>query len=265
MLTAPIDQPVNLLTQAILSYGSWSLTAAILIIAIRKDQQQHRPFYSLLVLAGLVAAFAEPLYDVGFTLWFYAPGQWTVFSAYQIPQPNWTFSGYTVLYSGTAMYICESLRKGISPQQLLGWGGIALAMSMAFETIGINGGAYTYWGAHVLRIFDYPIAIGILEATQVLCYSVAAHLLRTHTQGIKPLFGLFILFPCTFYLVNFGAGSPLIIALHLDPPIASPLLSYIGTLTSILFASVITYTVITLAPTVGSKKATSNDYSLSGV
>lgn len=234
MMNAPYEHSLNLAMQSVLTFGSWGLTALILTIALRKDLRERSPFYTLLVLAALVGAFAEPLYDVGFMLLFYVPGQWTTFSAFDIPQPVWTHSGYVVLYAGPAMFICEQIRRDLTPNGLYKWAGVALLLSMAFEIIGINGGTYAYWGPHVLRIFNYPLAIGVLEAAQVICYSVAAAQLRSHATNRWALLGLFALFPCTFYLANFGAGSPLIIALHLDQP-ASVWVT-LGTLASIGFA-----------------------------
>ena len=234
MLTAPYDHPLNLTTQAILSYGSWALTAVLLLIAIKKDLHYRSPFFTFLILSAMVAALAEPLYDVGFMLLFYTPGIWSTFSAFGIPQPVWAYSGYVVLYSGVAMFICESMHKGLMPAGLYKWAGLVLAMSMAFEIIGIQGGAYTYWGPHAFRIFDYPLAIGVLETAQVICFSLAASVLRRRASSPLHLLGLFVIFPCTFYMANFGAGAPLIIALHLDTP--SPAIVAICSAASISFA-----------------------------
>ena len=82
--------------------------------------------------------------------------------------------------------------------------------------IGINGGLYSYWGPHVFRIFQYPLVIGVLEAAQVICFAVAASQLRAAAPSQWRLLGLFVLFPCTFFGANFGAGWPTIIALHLE-------------------------------------------------
>lgn len=253
MTGAPYDHPLNLMTQSVLTWGSWAITVVLLIIAIRKDLHYRSPFFTFLILSGMAAALAEPLYDVGFMLLFYTPGIWSTFSAFQIPQPVWAYSGYVVLYTGTAMYICEGMRKGMTPAGLYAWAGIALAMSVAFEIIGIKGGAYTYWGPHALRIFDYPLAIGVLEAAQVICFSIAAAGLRRRTGKTLHLLGLFVIFPCTFYFANFGAGSPLIIALHLDPP--SPALITACSVLSIFFALVLIRAAAALLPEIRGEPA----------
>jgi hypothetical protein len=249
MLTAPYDHPLNLTTQAVLSYGSWAVTAVLLAIAVRKDLRYRSPFFVFLILSAMVAALAEPLYDVGFMLLFYTPGIWSTFSAFGIPQPVWAYSGYVVLYSGVAMFICESISKGLTPTGLYKWAGLVLLMSMAFEIIGIQGGTYTYWGPHAFRIFDYPLAIGVLETAQVICFSLAAAELRRRTAKPLHLLGLFVIFPCTFYMANFGAGAPLIIALHLDTP--SPILVEVCSAISICFAVLLIQGAARLLPAEG--------------
>lgn len=234
-MTPPVDHPLNLVTQAILTWGSWGLTLVILAVAVRLGIKERTPFYVLVILAAMVGAFAEPLYDQGMMLWFYAPGMWSHFSAFGIPQPNWTHSGYAVLYGSAGMLIARQIHAGtLTRNGLYAWAAVELAMSCTFEMIGINGGAYEYWGPHVLRIFNYPIIIGILEACQVMCFAVAAAELRRRSSQPAALMALFAIFPMTFYLANFGAGAPVIIALHLDTP--SPMLVALATLVSIAFA-----------------------------
>ena len=203
--------------QAILTDVSWALTAVLLVLAVWMGMRERTPFYALLVLGALVGAFAEPLYDVAMMLYFYStPGMWTHFTAFDIPQPIWTHSGYVVLYAAPAIYITRQIaRDTMTRQTLFFWAGITLLESAAFEMIGINGGLYTYWGPHVFRIFQYPLVIGVLEAAQVICFAIAASVLRDRHTSRWQLLGLFVLFPCTFFMANFGAGWPTIIAVHL--------------------------------------------------
>jgi hypothetical protein len=213
----PVDHELNLTTQAILTDVSWGLTAVLLAIAIWMGVRERTPFYALMVLGALVGAFAEPLYDVAMMLYFYStPGMWTHFTAFDIPQPIWTHSGYVVLYAAPAIYIAHQIGRGVMTRRtLFVWAGISLLESAAFEMVGINGGLYSYWGPHVFRILQYPLVIGVLEAAQVICFAVAASQLRARCTGQWQLLGLFVLFPCTFFMANFGAGWPTIIAVHL--------------------------------------------------
>jgi hypothetical protein len=143
---------LNLTTQAILTDVSWGLTAVLLLIAIRMGVRERTPFYALMVLGALVGAFAEPLYDVAMTLYFYSThGMWTHFTAFDIPQPIWTHSGYVVLYAAPGIYIAHRIARGMMTRRtLFVWAGITLLESAAFEIVGINGGLYSYWGPHGL-------------------------------------------------------------------------------------------------------------------
>jgi hypothetical protein len=239
----PIHHPLNLITQAIMTDLSWALTVDILIIAIWIGKRERTPFYAFLVLGALVGAFAEPLYDVAMMLYFYSTaGMHTHFTAFDIPQPIWTHSGYVVLYAAPAIYITYLIGRGAMTRgRLFGWAGFALLESAAFEMVGINGGLYTYWGPHVFRIFHYPLVIGVLEAAQVIVFAVAASVLRERHSSRWQLLGLFVLFPCTFLGVNFGAGWPTIIAVHLKhsstPIIAAATVVSIGLAGVLLWAA----------------------------
>jgi hypothetical protein len=224
MPTAPADvlqHSLNFAGQNVLSYGSWVLTAALLVVAIRLGRKENgSPFYVLLIIAAMVAALAEPLYDVAFSLYFYSTdGMHRTFTAFGIPQPIWAYSGYAVLYAAPAVYINRKLQQGkLDRGGLVPVAGVILLMSCAFEMIGINVGAYTYWGPHVLRIFKYPLVIGVLETAQVVCFSIAAAELRKRSRSSLDLLALLAVFPVTFFGANFGAGSPVIIGIHLGDP-----------------------------------------------
>jgi hypothetical protein len=244
----PVDHELNLTMQAILTDVSWGLTAVLLVIAIWMGMRERTPFYALVVLAAGVGAFAEPLYDVAMMLYFYStPGMRTHFTAFDIPQPIWTHSGYVVLYAAPAIYIARQIGHGTMTRlALFVWAGITLLESAVFEMVGINGGLYSYWGPHVFRIFQYPLVIGVLEAAQVICFAVAAAQLRARCTGQWQLLGLFVLFPCTFFMANFGAGWPTIIAVHLKHT-STPVITA-ATAVSIGFAVVLVRAAASLLP-----------------
>jgi hypothetical protein len=224
MPTTPTDivnHHLNFAGQNALSYGSWILTAALLVVAFRLGRKEKgTPFYVVMVLAAMVAAFAEPLYDVAFSLYFYSQkGMHHTFTAFGIPQPVWAYSGYAVLYAAPAMYINRRLQQGrLDRRGLIPVAGVIFLMSCTFEMIGINAGTYTYWGPHVLRIFKYPLVIGVLETAQVVCFAIAAAELRKRARSSLDLLALFAIFPVTFFGANFGAGAAVIVGIHLGNP-----------------------------------------------
>ena len=235
MLAAPYDHPLNLVMQDVMNYASYGLTIILFLATIRMGRKERTPFYSLLLLAVFIGAFCEPIYDVGMMLLFYVPGIVSHFTAFNIPQPLWTHSGYAVLYAFPAILICNQIYKGtLTYPKLFAFAGLELVLSCAFEILGINFGTYTYWGPHVFRVINYPVVIGILEAAQTICFSVAAANLRHRASGNLPLLGLFVLFPITMIGVNLGVGAGTVVTIHMEN--TSPLIVTIGTLISIFFS-----------------------------
>jgi len=239
MPSVPIDHPLDLTMQSILTFGSYAIWLSILGYAVWLGMRERTPFYFLIVVAAAFGGLFEPLYDEAMQLYFYKPGMWTTFTSFDIPQPVWVYSGYVTLYGVVSVFLCRQIRRGMSRATLYKWAGVELLCSCVFEMVGINGGAYEYWGPHVFRIFEYPLAIGVLEAAQVICFSVAAANLRARATGIAALSGLVVLFPCTFFLANLGAGAPMIIALHASNP--STGLVALGSTVTIAFAVVLVW------------------------
>jgi hypothetical protein len=240
MLTAPVHHHLDLTGQNVLTYGSWGLTIVLIAVAIRLGRREGgTPFYVLLVLAAMVAALAEPLYDEGFSLYFYSThGMQTTFTAFGIPQPVWAYSGYAVLYAAPAVYICRKVRQGrLTRRGLFAVAAVEFLMSCTFEIVGINIGTYTYWGPHVFRVFHYPLVIGVLETAQVICFGVAAAELRRRVNTRGGQLAVFALFPITFFMANFGAGAAVIIGIHAQH--TTQLLVSVTTLVSIGCAAVL--------------------------
>jgi hypothetical protein len=244
-----LDNELNEVMQAILTYVSWGLVLVMLVIAWRLGKKERTPFYLFACLAAAVAAFAEPLYDVAFDLWFYdvnsngaSGAMWSHFTAYDIVQPNWSHSGYMILYANAALFIGHKIARGNwGRRELFMVFGAEFLISCTFEMIAINGNAYEYWGPHQFRVFQYPLVIGVLEAAQVTTFTVVACLLWNRVRSWVGLLGLFALFPITFFGVNFGVGSPVIIAMHLNDPASTGFIVTCATLISIGWAVALVY------------------------
>ena len=215
-----MDHALNQTGQAVLTYVSWALTAVLLAAAWRMGRKEGSPVYLVMVLAAMVGAFAEPLYDVMFSLWFYTKGNMDqTFTAFGIPQPVWAHSGYAILYALPAMYVVRAAWNGtLTREKVYAFAGLQFLESCVFEMIGVNIGTYTYWGPHAFRVLDYPLVIPVLEATQTIVFAMVVVQLRRRMTSPVKLLALFPIFPVTMLGVNFGAGFTTILAIHLDEP-----------------------------------------------
>jgi hypothetical protein len=215
-----MDHSLNLTGQNILTIASWVITVGVLFLAYRMGRKERTPIYLMIVVASMIGAFGEPLYDVMFSLWFYAgPDFQTTFTAFGIPQPNWAHSGYAILYALPAMFIVQKIWNGtLSRNALWLFAGIEFLESCAFEITGINMNTYTYWGPHAFRVFHYPLIIAILESAQVMVFAVCAANLRHRMTAPWQSVALVGIFPVTMLGANFGAGFPEILSIHANDP-----------------------------------------------
>lgn len=95
--------------------------------------------------------------------------------------------------------------------------------------IGTGVDVFTYYGPYELRIWNYPLVIGVLEGTQTILFTVLAVNIWRRVKSGWSLFGLIPAFPVTMFGVNIGIGFPTIIALHLDEGEFSSTLVWIAT------------------------------------
>jgi len=231
-----VQHELDMAWQDVFTWASWGIAAAMLIIAVQLGLRHGSPFWVLVWVGVGISAFAEPLYDVAFDLWFYdaengAPGaSYSHFTAFGVVQPVWTHSGYIILYAGPAFYAGWRMFQGrLSRTWLFAIWGIEIATSCVFEVIGTGVNVYTYYGPYEMRIWNFPLAIGVLEGTQVVLFTVLAVGLWRRIKTGWGLTGLLAVHPITMYAANFGLGAPLIIALHLNEPDFSSELVWVAT------------------------------------
>lgn len=234
------DRELSEAWQHVFTWASWAIVLVMLVIAVRMGLKDRTPFYVIAILAVGVGAFFEPLYDIAFDLWFYdnvdgePGGMWSHFSAFGVEQPNWTHSGYIILYANMLLYAGRRIIAGTMTRQVLFvCFAIEFVSSCVFEVIGTSTDVYTYWGPHEFRIVNYPVVIGALEACQVVLFTAIACALYTRARHWSQLLLLFVLFPITFFGGNFGVGAPTIISLHLDDPSSTAVWVGAGSLISI--------------------------------
>jgi len=108
----------------VLTIASWVIAAGVLVLAGWLSRRAKHPIFVCMVLASGVAALAEPLYDVMFSLYFYSGhGMQKTYTVFDIPQPVWAYSGYAILYGLPAMFIVKEIGEGKNdPEPAVGLG-----------------------------------------------------------------------------------------------------------------------------------------------
>jgi hypothetical protein len=242
-----MQHPLDTTWQSIFTFASWGIVLIMLAVALRKGRTESTPFYVIALVAAGLGAFAEPLYDVGFDLWFYdahhngTPGaMWSHFTAFGVVQPNWSHSGYIILYAMACLYAGRRLYEGrLTRANLFTIWGAEIAVSCVFEIIGTGTNVYTYYGPYELRLGHYPLVIGVLEGTQTVLFTVVAVQIWRRARTPWGLLGLIPVFPITMLGGNFGLGFPTVIALHLDEASFSSGIVWAGTFLSMALCAVV--------------------------
>jgi hypothetical protein len=175
----PYDLALNTTMQTVATVVLWAGTIALLVYAYRLARQERSFFPLLLVLAVAVGSLIEPLYDIAYHLFWLDNGQqWTLFTAFGLPQPVWVMPAYVMVFALPALLLYRRLMAG-APVALAFKFGLLLSFTTAvFEIIAINIDLYTYYGEAPIRLFGYPLWIGFMEGGQIASYAVLAAVLR---------------------------------------------------------------------------------------
>jgi hypothetical protein len=214
----PYDHPLNTTMQTVATVVLWSATALILGIAVRRAMRERTAFPVVVVLAVAVGSLIEPLYDIAYHLLWYVLGQWTLFTAFGLPQPVWVMPAYVVVFAGPTLYLYPKFERGVFRVDIFKYAGLTFVTTAVFEIAAINLGLYTYYGPHPFRLFDYPLWISVMEAAQITGFAVVATVFKQRSAGGLSVLGLFVLYPAHFAYALLGAGFPALIAINMDAP-----------------------------------------------
>lgn len=230
----PYEHPVNLAMQTVVTIVLWTLTALILAIAVRRAVKERSALPVLVVLAVAIGSLIEPLYDIAYHLLWYVPGQWTLFMAFDLPQPVWVMPAYVVVFAGPTLYLYPRFAGGVSRRDILRYAGFTVVTTAVFETAAINLGLYTYYGPHAFRLLNYPLWISVMEAAQITGFAVLTAVLSKAAHRQVSFLSVFVLYPVHFAYALLGAGFPALIVINMSAP--STALVWASTVVSAIFA-----------------------------
>jgi hypothetical protein len=139
----------------------------------------------LLVVAGSAfSALTEPLCDVAVGIWYYQPGQRSIWSAFGNSFPVWTFFSFIVFYGGIALALWYLVERGASRRDLLR---ILVPTALAIgigEVIMTNvAQVYTYYGPKAFPIAGYPAWIPLMVTAVVTLEATALSRVRRGLPG----------------------------------------------------------------------------------
>jgi hypothetical protein len=222
--------------QTVATVVLWGGTIALLAYAYRLARQERSPFPLLLVLAVATGSLIEPLYDIAYHLFWLDNGQqWTLFTAFGLPQPVWVMPAYVMVFALPALLLYRRLMAGDSVSLAYKFGLVLSFTTAVFEIIAVNVDLYTYYGEAPVRVFGYPLGIGFIEGGQIASYAVLATVLRHRATRPVHSLALFMLFPANFAWTTLGDGFPTLIAINTPDP--STLVMWLSVPISVAFSA----------------------------
>ncbi|MGQ0466667.1 MAG: hypothetical protein ACT4QG_15250 [Sporichthyaceae bacterium] len=210
--------------QTIATIVLWGGTLALLGYAIKLARVEKSYLPIVVVLSVATGSIIEPIYDITYHLhWLGADGQgngpqWTLFTSFGLPQPVWVMPAYVMVFALPAILLYRSFAAGVTLQKIFGFAALTACTTAMFEIIAINVDLYTYYGEAPVRVFDYPIWIAFMEASQITGFAVLCAVVKLRATKPYHCLALFLVFPANFAFETLGAGFPTLIAQNVPDP-----------------------------------------------
>jgi hypothetical protein len=240
----PYAHHLNLTMQTVATILLWTATLATLGWAGVLARRERTVFPVVLVLSVAAGSILEPIYDILYHLLWYTGGtvngdltghQWTLFTAFDLPQPVWVMPAYVMVFGLPALLMYRTLAQGATMARVFKMAALLVCTTAAFEITANNIDLYGYYGEAPMRLLKYPLWIAFMESAQITGFAVlCAVLSRRKTRELHCL-ALFALFPANFGFDVLGAGFPTLIAMNTQHP--STLLMWASSVLSIGFAA----------------------------
>jgi hypothetical protein len=249
----PVDVPVNLT-------GQWILTVAVIVAlliaaysSVRMGRRMGTWAPSIMLVGSLIAGFIEPMYSVTTHLWYYIPGQWSLYSALGMSHPIWSWLSYGAFYGGLTLVVWWRVERGATRAAVAKLGGILVLVGIATEILCITLGTYEYYGQAAFRVAGFPMWISVANAAIGIVAGVVAARLRPLLSG-RDSWAYLALIPVCMTGIQFGTGFLAIDVINTPNP--ATWLLYLTATISVALAGTAAFVALKLVPATGRTEMT---------
>lgn len=187
-----------------------------LVFALRYWRRTGSPLGVLFLLGGAWTYFNEPIVDVLGKCWHPPIGNWVFMVIFDVHLPMFGIPVYMWYMGGQAFLSFRQMENGIRMRGLLALYAFGWITDVAFETVAVNIGVYTYYGAtQPLVFFGFPLWWPFVNALMPMMMAAVVLRLRPLLTGVRCL----LVIPLMWMLgaaVNGLVGAPMWVALHTD-------------------------------------------------
>jgi hypothetical protein len=185
---------------------------------LARDCYRQRNWMPMALLAGgALALLQEPLVDIAGLIWYPPEGAWSIMSVNGHVVPWLCLFGYIWLYPGLGAIVYIMIRNGAGRAAIWKfWAGLMVFLMVGVEFYGSGTGVYHYYGDQPLKLFDYSVYWGFINATSTVLTGVLAWALRKHLTGWRTLLAVAVA-PLAVGASFFGGGATTFVALNSGP------------------------------------------------
>ena len=212
----PTDIPaVNQTAQWLFTLGQIPPLVLTVLVAFRYARRHASAVPVLLLVGGGLAALIEPVVDHNALVWFPAGGQWSVYTAYGVPQPLWLVMAYFWFFGGQALAVWALMRKGWTGRRLWWVFAAIVGVDAVLEHGGLWTGLFFYFGPQPFDLTGFPLWAGAVNASIPIVVATVVTLVEDRLPGRRVLL-VAPLFPALQAAVNAWTQWPLWNALNSD-------------------------------------------------
>jgi hypothetical protein len=224
----------------------------IAVAAVRLHRRTGSWVPILIPITALGSGFLEPMYNLGSDLWYFQPGQVSMYQSFGFRLPIWVFLSYSAFYGGLGLLLWWLLERGASRAQVWKFLGALWVVAALVEIANINLHTYTYYGPQPFRLDHFPLWIPLSNAAICTVLGVAAAHLGRLLHGAKQLL-ILVVGPVAIAAGLFGTAFPEATVLHTVNP--ARWLVYLAAIASMALAFGVAWLAIECVPADGLKPA----------
>ena len=191
---------------------------ALIMAFLARDCFRQRNWMPFTLLAGgAIALLQEPVVDIAGLIWYPPDGAWAVMHVDGRALPWLCLFGYIWLYPGLGAIVYIMIRNGAGRADIWKfWAGLMVFLMVGVEFYGSGTGVYHYYGDQPLKLFDYSVYWGFINATSTVLTGALAWALRKHLTGWRTVLAVAVA-PLAVGASFFGAGATTFVVLNSGP------------------------------------------------
>jgi hypothetical protein len=185
---APLGMTVDAAMEAAFTIVCGLPALVVVVLTVRAVLRKRDFVMPVLLLAGILGMFIEPILDYMGGVWWPVEGSWEAFNLVGVNIPVLVTLVYPWLLGGQAYWTYRSFERGMTERRLWKLVGIFAVNDIVLETIGIKVlGAYAYFGVQPFNFWGLPLWYVPCNAIGPVVAGALTYVLRRRLTGIRLL------------------------------------------------------------------------------